>query len=279
MPPRLITAGILLFWLTMTSWLVEREVVPMMIADASPAYQIDLTDEIGSPLVGWTVLRDGQRIGTATSKIRVNDDRTFEFRSSHHFLAGKLGFGPASIKNVESTFRVNEEGKLLDIAARFDLHPLPLHPEVNFELRGEVANNQLQPRLFQNGVELKILEFNAIKLDRRDHIVNPMHLMNRLRGLREGQTWKIPQLDLLSSVKNKVIADLAKQGMTVPVLIAEVKPGSLRWDGRDVACHKIEYYEPGKDVTARTWVRKLDGLVLQQEANFGFEMITQRNPN
>jgi hypothetical protein len=249
-----------------------------MIADASPAYQIDLTDEIGLPQVFWSVQRNGATIGRATSQIHVNDDRSIEFRSNHQFQAKKLTLGPASIKNVESVFRVNEDGKLLDLSARFDLYPLTFHPDVNFELRGEVANNQLQPRLFQNGEELKILEFNAINLVRGNHVVNPMHLMNRLRGLRAGQSWKIPQLDLLSSVKNKVIADIAKQGMAVPVLIAEVKTGTLRWDGRDVVCHKIEYYEPGKEVTARTWVRKIDGLVLRQEASFGFEMITQRLP-
>ena len=51
------------------------------------------------------------------------------------------------------------------------------------------------------------------------------------------------------------------------------------WDNRAVPCLVIEYRK-GKEITARTWVRKSDGLVLQQEAsNLGFEMILQRKPN
>ena len=54
----------------------------------------------------------------------------------------------------------------------------------------------------------------------------------------------------------------------------------MTWGKKEVACLVIEYREPGKDVSARTWVRKSDGLVLQQEANhLGFAMILQRVPN
>ena len=276
MPPRFITAGILLFWLAMTGWLVEREVVPMMIADASPIYQIELTDEIGSPLIGWNVFSDGNRIGNATSKIVVNDDRSFELRSTYHF--DKFTFGLANIKFMDTKLRVTEDRKLhsftAQVAGKFVMH------DVTLEMRGEVEDQMLQPRLFQDGVELKVIQWGKINMAQQGSIVNPMHLMNRLRGLRAGQTWRIARLDLLGAVNNELVNKLAKQSSAVPSLIAEVKIDTLLWDRRQVTCYKIEYYEPGKDVSARTWVRKIDGLVLQQDANhLGFEMVSRRIPN
>ena len=41
-----LTAAIIIFWLGMTGWLIQREVVPMMIADAAPALHINLLDEV-----------------------------------------------------------------------------------------------------------------------------------------------------------------------------------------------------------------------------------------
>jgi hypothetical protein len=272
MPSRLVTAGILLFWLTMTGWLIEREVVPMMIADASPSYRIDLTDEIGSPQVAWHVLSDGKRIGGAISQIVVNDDRSFEFHSKYSF--DRLSLGPVKFKLATSVIRVSEDGKLLAISARFGLQ----HDTV-LELKGEVVNNILEPHLYRDGSEWKLIDLGKIDLSRQGSVVNPMHLMSRLRGLRAGQSWRIHRLDPLSGVQNQLVNQLGKQGVAVPTLIAEVKLDTLHWNRKEVPCHKIEYYEPGKEVTARTWVRKLDGLVLQQEAShLGTEMITQRIP-
>ena len=70
--------------------------------------------------------------------------------------------------------------------------------------------------------------------------------------------------------------------MTVPMLEAEVIVDALPWHGQDapVTCYRIDYHEPGKKVTARTWVRRRDGLVLQQEAEHqGRRIILQRAIN
>ena len=109
MPPRLITLAIIAFWLTMTGFLIHYEVMPMMLAEVSPHFQPDLTDEISSPLVGWTVLRDGNRIGSGTSKVIANDDGQFEFRSSFHFEKLSIG-NSAHIRSLENVYRVTEDG-------------------------------------------------------------------------------------------------------------------------------------------------------------------------
>jgi hypothetical protein len=277
MPPKIITAGILAFWLAMTGLLIHREVVPMMLAEASPNFQPDLTDEIGSPLVGWNIFRDGKRIGSGTSKVVAGDGGNFEFRSTFHF--DKLAIGPVHIRRMENLYRVTEDGKLLafgtTVAGNFDgVKPAFGVPDYTISIKGDVINDMIEPRVSLPGFEHKL---DKIHLKQEGSIVNPMHLINRLRGLRPGMTWKVKRLDAFDALANQ-LGGLAKD-TKVPDLIATVKADTLQWDHKEVACNVIEYREPGKEISARTWVRRNDGLVLQQEAMFGFELVLQRVPN
>ncbi len=279
MPPRIIIVAILAFWLTMTGFLIHREVLPMMLADVSPNFQPDLTDEIGSPLVGWTVLRDSERIGSGTSKVHANDDGKFEFRSTFHF--DNLSIGPAHIRLMENMYRVTEDGKLLAVSTRVAVnigkqrHAFG-EPDLTFGLHGEVNDGIFEPSITFNGVDQKL---DKIDMPNQGSVVNPMHLVNRLRGLSVGQMWKINMIDPFRGLTDKFVGDFGK-GAKIPALLAEVKADALTWNKKEVACLVIEYREPGKEVSARTWVRRADGLVLQQEAShLGFEMILQRVPN
>src|SRR5580765_1026597 len=110
MPPRIVTAGILVFWLAMTGWLIQREIMPLMIAGASPSYQPDLTDELGSPVLNWNVFRNGKREGSATSRVIPNDDRTFDFSST--YLLNGLAIGPVRFEMIELNYKVADDGKL-----------------------------------------------------------------------------------------------------------------------------------------------------------------------
>ena len=267
------TGFILAFWLTMTGWLIHREVVPMMVADISPSYQIDLTDEIGSPMVGWVVFRDKKRIGSGTSKINTTEERAFEFRSIFNFDQFHIGVKPlqVQINQIESMYRVTEEGKLQALSAM-----VIVHQGAALGIRGNVVDDVLDARFFSDNLEHKV---GNIDLPQRGSVVNPMHLVNRLRGLHVGQTWKITILDPVRVVMAELLGEGAKHGMSTAPLLAEVKLDILEWGGKEVLCYKIEYSEPGKEVSARTWVRKLDGLVLQQDAqHLGVEMSLKRMP-
>jgi hypothetical protein len=281
MPPRLITGAILAFWLAMTGLLIQREVVPMMLADVSPSFQPDLTDEIGSPVVAWTVLRDGKRIGTASSSVRSNDDRSFEFQSS--YLFNHFTMGPVEIHQIDQTYRVSEEGKLLTLVAKFIGKSAAAvlllgKPDFTLELKGEVVHDEMVPRFFLNNDE-KTPDIGKIKFVQKGNFVNPMHLLNRSRGLREEKTWTINLPDFQAGTNDQFIGNLIKQAGGPSVLIAEVTTDSLTWNQKEVACYKIEYHEPGKEVTVRTWVRKADSLVLQQDTSqFGFDLVLRRIP-
>jgi len=274
MPPRLITLGIVLFWLSMTSWLVVREVVPMLLADDSPTVQIDFTERLtgGAALVGWNVKKDGERIGSGTSRIVVDEvDEWYEFRSNFHYEKFVI-LKKVQVQQLENIYRVNKAGHLQSLSVKAKVKVDGLQVEIGID--GTVENNVLEPRIFGLGFLDQKLDKIPMK---QGNVLNPMHLVSKLRGLREGKMWKIPLFDPLASLKEKFIA---KQAGSMPVLIAEVKVDKLLWDRKIVPCYKIEYYEPGKEVIARTWARKADGLVLQQEANhLGFDMVLQRVPS
>jgi hypothetical protein len=279
MPPRIVVAAIIAFWLAMTGLLIHREVVPMMIADVSPSFTPDLTDEIGSPLVGWTVKRGDDRIGSGTSRVIANDDGKYEFRSTFHF--DDLAVGPAHIRLMENMYRVTEDGKLVAVATKVSLNlsknrNILAQPDLSFGIQGDVVDSIFSPVVTIEGKEF---ELDKVNMPQEGSIINPMHLVNRLRGLRAGQTWKINMIDPFRGLRDKFMGDLAT-GKRIPALIAEVKAESLTWNKKEVACLVIEYREPGKEVIAKTWVRKSDGLVLRQDADhLGFKMILERVAN
>ena len=260
MPSRLMIGAILAFWLGMTSLLIQREVVPMMVADASPTYQLDLTDEIGAPLIGWQIKREGKRAGSATSRIVAKDDRSYEFHSTFHF---DKAF--SNIKQIESVDRINEDGKLQGLSIKLTLEGGQL-----YEVRGEVVNQTIEPQFF-DGDGNKLFQGSKVDMSQQGPVINPMSLLSRLRRLEEGQTWKIIMLDPLRGV--------IKSESAPTVLIATVSTDKLIWNKKEVSCYKIEYHEAGKDVTARTWVCKRDGMVLQQaSSHLSLELTLERIP-
>ncbi|MBI3823344.1 MAG: hypothetical protein HY289_11795, partial [Planctomycetes bacterium] len=262
MPPRLITAAILIFWLGMTGWLMQREVVPMMLADLSPSIQPDLTDEIGNPVISWTILRKGKRAGSAQSRIVLKGEGTLELYSTFNFAEPIL-----TMTKLECMERIADGRRLQAMSIKFETES-----RLVAEIRGEVVNQKMAPKLFHNGIEVKFLDLGTIDMAHQADVTNPMNLVNRVRDLYDGRTWKVTMFNPLQGVQNQLVSDIMKP-MMVPALIAQVSVDTLQWNDEDVVCYRIEYHEVGKEVIARTWVRKSDGLVLQQESShLGFEM-------
>src|SRR5262245_28627607 len=84
MPSRLFTATVVVFWLGMTALLFYREVLPMMLAEDSPSYLINLTDEIGSPKANWFLFLNKKPAGKCVSLIAM-EGLSYEFRCSMRF--------------------------------------------------------------------------------------------------------------------------------------------------------------------------------------------------
>ena len=279
MPSRIIIAGIFVFWLASVGLLFYREVLPRWRTESAPAYAIEITDEVGSPTAEWQMFDKDKLIGRGNSKIRRTADRNFEMSQTFTFtdLEINVVLAKMAVKRLESVYRVTPKGDLLglEVKSKAGLKDAKGLIEFEAELTGDVVDGWLTPKLKLFGSPVELPGFGKIAIGEHGSILNPMHLVHRLPGLREGQHWRVPLLDPFKMFKaNDLI------GPALPFLDAEVVAAETTWNDRVVDCLKIIYREPGKDVVAATWVRRSDGLVLAQDARqSGYDISIRRVPN
>jgi hypothetical protein len=287
MPPRIIVAAVVLGWLAANAWLVYREAVPYWRASGPPPYTIDLTEELGSSIVNWKIWQKNKPkpIGRAVSQVERQPDRSYLLRTNLYFDSFQLAV--LEVKKLATVYHINEEGELLGVSAQC-LGRLKHGKDIGFdfdlETEGQVVNGEIAPKLSLNKTPLPIGELK-LPLLRGGNVLNPMHLLNRVPGLREGRAWRITLFDPMKSL-GKALPDLqevlqAAEGMTIPELHAEVVADTLWWDGDDVPCYRIDYRKPGDpEPVAATWVRRRDGLVLQQHSTSALlELTLTRDPS
>src|SRR5262245_35570900 len=107
MPPRPAVAAIILFWLVANGWLIYHEAIPYWRAGGPPPYNIDLTEELSNSLVSWKILRKDQEIGSATSFVERQHDRTYRLRTDLRFTDVKLAL--LEFTKLSTTYHVTEE--------------------------------------------------------------------------------------------------------------------------------------------------------------------------
>lgn len=299
MPPRAITLAVLLFWLTTTGYFVYRQVRPLLVRGEPPPFAIDLLDEATDRKNLWDVFRNDKRVGKAETWIQYRkDDDQFELFS--RFDLSDVGFKlPAEIK-VRNVYRITRGAELREVQTKVWILP-PLagmkldgdEPDDSAahavgEVGGPVRDSRIEPTgSVTVAGRRRALRFDSVPLTGRGSVLNPLHPVHRLRGLRPGREWSVPLFDpmvVLSGIrfedegKNDPIIALAgplisrmlrdEGGAKFRSLHAQVlhDPEALGWGTTEIACHVIEYRSG--DMTARTWARQRDGLVLQQEVRF-----------
>jgi hypothetical protein len=266
MPPRWITATIIGFWLATTGWMLYHEASLRYRSGEPPPFGIDLTDEVDADTITWIVFEKGERVGMGKSIVHRRGDRTFKLSSDFHFDKETLKF--ISFGKVTSEARVTAEGELLALKAEVEVELGLLGAgKIKATVTGKVQNHYLTPEVKVESDKGEIKLPLSLKVKVPGNVLNPMLLVNKYRGVRAGQSWPVPLLDPTNF-----------RDLSIPFVNAEVHEASLAWHGADVPCFRIDYREPGKKVTARTWVRQTDGLVLQQQAEHsGRELILQRD--
>lgn len=285
MPSRGIVAAILLLWLGSTSLLITREIVPRWRMSEAPAYSIDITDEVGAPQAEWEVVHRDQVIGRGYSQIRRREDRTFDMGQRFKFSDLELPVLVATlvVRKLESNYHVTRDGNLLGLHvqswARLKNDKGDLPVELEAEIVAKVEDGLLRPQLRVFGTAVEVPGLRPVDVSEHGNVLNPMHLVHRLPGLREGQRWRVPLLDPLKMFSAKELIGHSLGGAAFPHLEAEVDLEILTWNKEDVPCLRIQYREPGKDIVAATWVRRRDGLVLAQQAKHaGYEFMIRRLP-
>src|SRR6266446_7176231 len=111
MPSRPTILLIALFWLGMATWFTAREVVPRWLLEGAPPYHLDLTDEVSSSAITWTIWFQDKVVGVGMTEVIRRDDRLFELKSDMRFDKPVLPF--VDIRRLTSRYRVTQEGKLV----------------------------------------------------------------------------------------------------------------------------------------------------------------------
>ena len=298
MPPRLLVLAITLFWAATAGWLFQREVWPRLRSGQPPPYTIDLADETlqKGPKVTWSVFRGDRKIGVTQTWIAYRDwDDTFELHSEAAKLDwGQIGLFSIRFGNLSGMYRITREGRLRRIIADVTIGVRGIGPFQTLgtaiaktHVEGQVENERFTPQasVELNGTRMD-LPLEPVAVSSQGSVLNPLHPINRVRGLRRGQQWQMPLVNplndsLMALLKKDPGAELLLQGrVPVGMLRAEVLPDVelLGWKSQEVPCLVIEYH--GDNLTARTWVGEENGLVFRQEFSFwGDQVVMVREEN
>jgi hypothetical protein len=261
MPPRLLTAAIIIAWLGMSSWLFYRDLWPQLRPGEAPPFRIDFSDEVLAkrPPVHWTVFKNGREMyGLKTEMSYDADLDVFEISGELKPKSGPAKDVPLAERlSITSVYVVTREGEL-----RKSLITLQLPVIGEARMEGEVRDGRLYSWVGLTGSQ-KRKELEPVGVEAKGGAQNPLQPPDRFTKLSPGQRWRAtmssPLLDALSGLLPG-IKDSSVQFLDAEVLREEQY---LSFGTQEERCMIIEY--TGDDTRGRTWVRVSDGFVLKQE--------------
>ncbi|MBY0459211.1 MAG: hypothetical protein K2V38_17920, partial [Gemmataceae bacterium] len=281
MPPRVAVAGILVFWLATTGYVVKRDVWPRLFGSGAPPVAIELADEAKQNVPArWTILRNGQKVGRLTTLMKYHD-ATDEFQFTYRYTDLKLEQGGLSLvfSEVVADVRLTRAGDLKEEhvtgKAAVRMQELELF-RAGIEVRGVVRDGVLTGRAELKNDEIALLnvadDLDPIPVPNGTPL-NPMQPVNRLSQVWGEKRWVVHESNPLGESLGRLLQKkLAERGFKLPegpkkdLVIAEVEspPQRLTWQGKEVECWVIVYRRA--EPFARTCVQVKDGKVLRQEA-------------
>lgn len=257
MPSRPITFGIIVLWLATMGWMFYREILPRFTVGEPPPFHIEMAYEVGGRIILWEVFEGGERIGAATTKISRGNDGVFEFRNDVTFQ--KMNLGPMELKKISDKTRIGREKELLSLSAKMNLQWAGVPMEMEFS--GLVQNGMLVPKLDVPGVSIPEGMMVPLEIPKHGGVLNVLNPQNKITGLYEGRSWKVPVFDPFAASLSAVSKSYKMQ-----IRLAKVFSDELTLLGQQVPCWRIEVFEPNQPAMAKIWVRKSDDLVVQQSA-------------
>lgn len=276
MPPRWLGFAIVVFWLATSAVFFYHEYWPYLEPGAPPPFAVDLVDEVRNPVpILWKVSYEGKPAFLAKTHVE-HDAKANIFILRAYFTpdppqsTGPNVFG-LSVKRLGSSYRVTPEGQLLGLGAGVDAvykSPIavvnqPREVAGSAQLTGTVANGRFDGtyEVVVEGITLKSGTI-SVPVSAQGSVLIPLHPVNHLRGLRRGQTWRVPVIDPL----DELLAGLVSGSRPDPTFLnARVLPKTEMhtWSNKQWECLVIEYQ--GDEMSARTLVTVEDDLVLLQE--------------
>ncbi len=281
MPPRWLSVPIVVFWLGTTGWLFYQDVWPLLLPGQAPPFTIDLEDEVQTRQahIHWSVLYNDRPYLRAETWVEPDPaDDTFALKATLRPLApapkgrdadAEPFGGLVRLLRSTSTYRIARNGDLRSLSVEFSVEARAggLVAAGDGVLDGKVKNGKFLSRLrlsspvLPGGAVEK--ELDPVPVSAHGSVLSPLHPVNRIAGLRPGQTWRLPLVD---PIKDALTAVMTGQPGEEIVVTARVLPQTqtLTWSNQPVECLVVEYQ--GDDVSARTWVQVGTDLVLRQDS-------------
>jgi hypothetical protein len=290
MPSRWHCLTIILFWAAANGWWYVRELEPNFRNNDPPPYVIELTAETQTihPRVNWKVFQNDGVEPSYLAHTWMDHSEEDDSFSLHALvrpapLQSEQTKVALLIQELESTYRVSRDGKLLEIHVDGALsrRPVPGLPDLGFtprfDMRGRVVQGGMLARLTLPDLKGFVREADStfqFPVSQNGTIFLPLHPVHKIHGVRPGQSWRVPEIDPLG---NAARAWLQKFSVNLPskgerFLDARVleRPEPFPYDmgdGAEHECWVIDYRDAEDErTTATTRVEVGTDLVLSQEA-------------
>jgi hypothetical protein len=265
MPSRWSSLAIVAFWLGTNGLLFYHDIWPTLRPGQPPPMAVDLIQEAKKfdTATRWNVtLNDRPALRAQTSTKRVGPG-LFDMVAHYSQVPKQPAptIGVFRVRRMRSSYRVTTDGDLRALEVEVEGAWLTEGAgKFTLAIRGEVEGGRLTPHLhFESAGKALDKDLPAVEVPARGSVLMPLHPVERIRGLRRGQSWRVPVVDpVADSIKQFFPLSGGPRFLSARVAdeAQELRPG--------VPCLVVHYQ--GDDLEARTWVEEATGQVLRQEA-------------
>src|SRR5262249_20354110 len=153
----------------------------------------------------------------------------FKLWSNFSFQKLVLGKVVVEVKltSMSSMYRVTRDGRLRELDA---VVTLEVGVPITAQLKGEVKEGLFTPQLQITGLPGGVLDkpkLKPVEVSTFGSVLNPMHPVNKVPGLRAGQRWRLPKVDPMALASGTILANLAVDARAPQFLEAEVRTETL----------------------------------------------------
>ncbi len=268
MPNRFVCVAILAVWAYATMALLQRDVLPGLLIGPPPDLRVVARANDELTPTRWAILvaddpdaLNLRSVGQAETYMRRAKDDWTRLHSSAWFDSRELLKGtpfetPQGERvEINAAFDIDNRGNLEGFRAGVSFEGLD---EEVLVLTGVVRRNQLD--VTSRGPSPLLNWKRSFPYEPREMVQSVLAPMDHLPNLQVGQRWS-----------SRVVNPLALTGQVRPVEVVVERKSLITWDSSPVTTFEVvSRFGP---MTARTWVRASDGLVLRQEAPLPFVRI------
>lgn len=273
MPSRWACVALLMFWAIATVGLIRRDVLPDLLIGPPPDLRSVASADPSAMPTKWSILvaddtslQSLRSVGQAITETVREPDGRLRLESKVKLDTGGLFRGtPFAFRDelridVDNSCLIDASGNLVSFRAvvRADGADEPL-----LTIDGSYKDRAIEVKA-RSPIPLLNLS-KSFPYEPKTMIQNALGPIDRLPGLAVGQRWE-----------ERVVSPLTGK---IDVVKAEVvRRSEIFWDKSMTAAYEVMHKIPPA-LSARTWVRKSDGLVLRQEVPFPVvKLLIERMP-